>query len=272
MPFADLNGITLYYESYGHGPALVFAHGQGGNHLSWWQQVPAFQGDFRCITFDHRAFGLSQDLPDGPGRAQFGADVVALLDRLGVERFFLVAQSMGGRTAAGLVRLVPQRLRGVVFAGTTAGCVDDEIRELQRVYAESLPEKLRPLLARSLWPRFVETNPELAFLYREISRLNPKRPADFLALRPGYRGSFAELLAASRVPVLFLVGEHDAITPPEIVRRSAALVAGARFQVIPQAGHSAYFEKPGEFNAAVLTFVSGIADDVPPRDALAASG
>jgi pimeloyl-ACP methyl ester carboxylesterase len=271
MPFADVNGIRLYYESHGHGPALVFAHGQGGNHLSWWQQVPAFQDEFRCVTFDHRAFGLSQDLTDGPGRAQFAADAVALLDRLDIDRFFLVAQSMGGRTAAGLVRLVPHRLRAIVFAGTTAGCVDDEIRELQREYAESLPEASRPLLARSLWSGFVEANPELAFLYRQINRLNPKRPADFLALRPGYRGSFAELLAASGVPVLFLVGEHDAITPPAIVQRSAALVAGAGFQVIAQAGHSAYFERPDAFNAAVIDFIGSVAES-SPRDALAAGG
>src|SRR6266852_83785 len=102
MPYAAVNGIRLYYESHGDGPAIVFAHGAGGNHLSWWQQVPAFQNRYRCITFDHRAFGLSLDA-EGGGRAQFAADVVALLDKLEVDRFFLVAQSMGGRTAAGLV-------------------------------------------------------------------------------------------------------------------------------------------------------------------------
>ena len=42
MPFANINGIELYYETHGQGPALVFAHGGGGSHLSWWQQVPEF--------------------------------------------------------------------------------------------------------------------------------------------------------------------------------------------------------------------------------------
>lgn len=47
MPKAAVNGIQLYYESHGEGPAIVFAHGRGGNHLSWWRQVPAFSDDYR---------------------------------------------------------------------------------------------------------------------------------------------------------------------------------------------------------------------------------
>src|SRR5262249_45467845 len=70
MPFAPVNGIDLYYEVNGSGPALLFAHGQGGNHLSWWQQVPFFSRFYTCITFDNRAFGFSLDR-DGRGRTAF---------------------------------------------------------------------------------------------------------------------------------------------------------------------------------------------------------
>jgi len=257
MPFAPVNDIRLYYESHGRGPAIIFAHGAGGNHLSWWQQVPAFSRCYTCVTFDHRAFGLSQDLPAGPGRQQFGPDVLALADHLGIDRFFFVAQSMGGRTAAGLIRRAPERLRGVVFAGSTGGSVDDTTRALQRTHAATFPPGTT-LLTRALWPRFVEEQPQLAFLYRQINLLNPKRPPDFLAVQPGYRGSFSGYLAESGVPLLFLVGEHDAITPSHIVERAAALVPGARLQVLGSAGHSAYFEVPAAFNNAVLSFVAQV--------------
>jgi 3-oxoadipate enol-lactonase len=50
MPKAQVNGIELYYEVHGDGPAIVFAHGAGGNHLSWWQQVPVSASKYRCIT------------------------------------------------------------------------------------------------------------------------------------------------------------------------------------------------------------------------------
>ena len=51
MPFAPLNDIDLFYETHGEGPAIVFLHGRGGNHLSWWQQVPHFQERFRWDAF-----------------------------------------------------------------------------------------------------------------------------------------------------------------------------------------------------------------------------
>ena len=68
MPYAPINGTQLFYESHGDGPAIVFAHGRGGNHLSWWQQVAEFQHDYRCITFDHRGWGLPPGPDPGPNR------------------------------------------------------------------------------------------------------------------------------------------------------------------------------------------------------------
>jgi len=66
MPKAQINGIELYYEVHGNGPAVVCAHGAGGNHLSWWQQVPVLTPRYRCVIFDHRGFGQSLDSPNGP--------------------------------------------------------------------------------------------------------------------------------------------------------------------------------------------------------------
>ena len=84
MALAPVNGIRLYYETHGKGPALVLAHGAGGNHLSWWQQVPHFARRYRCVVFDHRAFGRSHDVRDGPGRRAFAEDLRHLLDHLGI--------------------------------------------------------------------------------------------------------------------------------------------------------------------------------------------
>ena len=59
MPVLTTSGTDLYYETHGSGPAIIFAHGAGGNHLSWYQQVPFFRDRFTCITFDSRGFGRS---------------------------------------------------------------------------------------------------------------------------------------------------------------------------------------------------------------------
>jgi pimeloyl-ACP methyl ester carboxylesterase len=65
-----------------------------------------------------------------------------------------------------------------------------------------------------------------------------------------------EVLSSLGVPVLFIVGEHDLITSPEMIREAQGLIPGARFHEISGAGHSAYFENPVEFNRVVLDFLS----------------
>jgi 3-oxoadipate enol-lactonase len=94
---------------------------------------------------------------------------------------------------------------------------------------------------------------------RDISRLNPPRPAGFLQSPPRpNRGSIHERLGASGIPVFFLVGEEDAITPPELIAACHSLIPGSVYQVVGGSGHSAYFEKPDEFNAAVFDFLQRV--------------
>lgn len=256
MPFAPVNGIDLYYESHGEGPALVFAHGAGGNHLSWWQQIPVFAQHFRCITFDHRAFGLSRDGEDEAkrGRRAFHEDLRDLLDYLEIDKVCIVAQSMGGRTAVGFSLLNPGRCAAIVFAGTTGGAIDDDVREMQDAYRETELGQM-PLGKRSVSPQLKERAAAMEFLYRSIGRLNPPRPKDFLAPIVGYRGSSAERIAGSAMRILFLVGDHDAVTPPAVIEGCHRAVLGSEYVVIENSGHSTYFEQPEAFNAAVMAFL-----------------
>jgi len=92
--------FQLYYERAGSGPTVVFLHGLGGNHLSWWQQVPYFMRWFDCITVDQRSFGMSPD-PDGSFCDAHPSDLGALLDHLKIDKAVLVGQSMGGWTIVG---------------------------------------------------------------------------------------------------------------------------------------------------------------------------
>ena len=131
MPKAQVNGIELYYEVHGNGPAVVFAHGAGGNHLSWWQQVPVFASKYRCITFDHRGFGQSPDVPNGPGGGAFVDDLKQLLEQLRIDRISLVAQSMGGRTCLGFTLAYPERVQALVMADTTGGFIDARMAQLR---------------------------------------------------------------------------------------------------------------------------------------------
>ena len=251
MPKAPINGIDLYYESQGEGPAIVFAHGAGGNHISWWQQVPQFSANYRCITFDHRGWGASIEPPGGPGRNAFVEDLRQLLDHLGVEQTFLVAQSMGGTACLGFALAYPQRTLGLVLGDTLGGATDPELTgPASRVPpAPTGPE-------RTLSRGFIKANPERTFLYQEIGGLNTVRSDD------GVPASSEQPLAADLgrlgIPTLLIVGEEDPICPPEVVRVFHGLVPGSSLEVVTGAAHSAHFEQPERFNRLVGEFFAGV--------------
>ena len=104
MPRVPVNGIQIDYQEFGEGQAIVFCHGAGGNLLSWWQQIPYFSQEYRCITFSHRGFGHSYDAPDGPGMESFVDDLAALLDHLEIESGPLGGAVYGRQDGAGFRR------------------------------------------------------------------------------------------------------------------------------------------------------------------------
>src|ERR1700694_2978547 len=136
MPFAGVNRIELYYEIHGpkpgSAPAIVFAHGAGGNHLSWWQQVPLFVYRYTCVVFDHRGYGRSTDVPGHAGGAMLVDDLRALLDHAGIERATFVAQSMGGWTCLAFALAHPERVERLLMCDTHGGLVSDEITSIWR--------------------------------------------------------------------------------------------------------------------------------------------
>lgn len=89
---------SIFYEVSGSGPALIFAHGVGGNHLSWWQQVAHFAARYTCVMFSHRGFTPSSTVPGATAPDAFADDLAALVEELKLPEVRLVAQSMGGWT------------------------------------------------------------------------------------------------------------------------------------------------------------------------------
>ncbi len=268
MPHLDLgDGFRLYYEV--HGPALdtpgvatpmLLAHGAGGNAMSWWQQIPAFMDRYPVITFDHRGFGRSPDIEDGPGRIAFGADTLALLDHLGVPRVHFVGHSMGGRTAFALYGRDPERVVSLTYSGTNGGAVDDRYRAL-RTQLEDDGTLAGTLLARALAPTYAAEEPAKHFLYRRIRSINPPRAREFLQQNGrmvNFRGTAATRLAQSGLPILWVVGELDRVVHPDLIALSHDVTPGSRFHVIPGAGHSGYFERPDDWNATVRTFLDEV--------------
>jgi 3-oxoadipate enol-lactonase len=245
----QLDGFEMFYECHGTGPAVVFAHGAGGTHLSWWQQIPFFSEHFQCVTFDHRGFGRSRDVGDKPGQRAFVQDLLNLLDHLDIQKAALVGQSMGGWTALGFASSFPERVTALVMCDSPGGYTNSEVDRLMAARFED-----REAFAKS----FSEQEPELAFLYEGIRRSTVDRTSDdWSNLR---RGLFSAPVDASRVieneiPTLFVVGEEDSIFPPELIEAVHRDIPGSELAIIPDAGHSVYFERPKVFNRLVKEFL-----------------
>ncbi len=254
MPSAAINEIELFYDEQNpneRDDAVVFLHGAGGNHMSWWQQVPHFRERYRCISIDHRGFGRSLDT-SGAGSQRFVDDLEALLDHLGIERTALVAQSMGGRSAIGFAVRAPERVRALVMADTWGFFAWPELREHVAEHRAQQSDAAAPLTARALGPKFQGENPAGTFLYRQIFDLNPPREGQ----SDDPDAPTRDEVAAMEVPTLFVVGSEDGLTPPEIIRQVHEIVPGSQFEEVAECGHSVYFEAPETFNQIVGTFLA----------------
>jgi pimeloyl-ACP methyl ester carboxylesterase len=254
MPRISLNDIEMFYDEQNpneRDDAIVFLHGAGGNHVSWWQQVPVFREWYRCISIDQRGFGRSLD-PSGAGNARFVDDLEGLLDALGIERAALIAQSMGGRSAIGFAARAPQRVSALVMADTWGFFDWPELQAEVQKYRQQQSDADALLTARALGPTFQAENPAGTFLYRQIFDLNPPR-----AQQPDDPNApTKEQIERLSVPTLFLVGSDDGLTPPEIIRRVHEIVPESQYVEVPGCGHSVYFEAPETFNEIVGTFLA----------------
>jgi 3-oxoadipate enol-lactonase len=254
MAFMEQDGFRLYYEdSGGDAPAVLFLHGAGGNHLSWWQQVPVFSEEYRCITVDQRGFGRSSGVSEN-GPAALPTDALALLDHLGVARAALVAQSMGGWAAAGAVVRAPGRFWAVVMANTVGNLTNPEIAALRQQLAAASPPRPPVLWHAALGPTFRKAEPVRSFLYAEIAGTNTPPPPAFRE-EMGRLTTPVERYAASSVPTLFLTSDEDGLIWPELSEKVHAHVPRSEFLRVPGAGHSTYFERPDVFNREVGAFL-----------------
>jgi pimeloyl-ACP methyl ester carboxylesterase len=257
VPYADSDGVKVYYEVHGTGPAVLFVHGSGGHHAAWWQQVAALSGSFTVITADLRGFGNTRWSREHDARS-FPGDIVAVLDAVsaggGPSSAVLVGQSIGAAAALRAALLRPDRAAGVILAHSLGGLSDPEVTSLVR-FDRAEAEKL-PVLDRLLTPAFRSSRPDLAFLFRQMGTFNTATMQDLRNLNSD--GPTVAELNAAPFPILLLAGEKDAVLSPATVRRAGSLLTNARVEVVPDAPHSMYWETPDLFNDAVGRFLKEV--------------
>jgi 3-oxoadipate enol-lactonase len=247
-------GAEIYYEVVGEGPAVVFAHGLGGNHLSWWQQIAHFAPRYTCVAFAHRGFPPSSPVCGRTAPDSYADDIAALIQELDLKDVALVGQSMGGWTCLEYALREPKKVRALVMASTSGtldfGHLEDaEVSE----WIQRSPAALADLQSRGIHPaggeRMAREQPALAQLYWQISEMAPASFREDVRVRiREVRTRSPSLLAKLAMPVQFITGDDDWVFPPAAGPALARLAPKGSAVRVPAAGHSVYFERAAQFN------------------------
>jgi pimeloyl-ACP methyl ester carboxylesterase len=258
---ADLPGARLWYEDAvpsgapraGGGTPVVFLHARTGSTGAWIHQLRAFTAaGYRCVAYDRRGHGRS--VPAQPSALHSAADDLhALMESLRIERFHLVGTAAGGIVALDFALSFPQRLASLVVANSIGGVQDEDYLQLQRRLRPSPQFDALPAEVRELGPSYRAANPEGV---REWVELERSSRAPGMPTLPKTRNHITfSALEKIEVPTLLLTGDADLYTPPPVLELFKKHIRASSAIVLPQCGHSAFWEQPELFNRAVLDFI-----------------
>ncbi len=255
MSKVDSSGTDIYFEVSGEGPAILFAHGAGGNAAIWFQQVAHFSDRFTCIAFDHRCFARTHADPSTISVPQFRDDALAILDTLGIEQAHLVGQSMGGFTCLRLALDRPDRVLSLTMSCTPGGLPNPEPSPAMRQLATSTgrgTDGVRSTMAKATF-----ANKARVQLYASIAAFNTEFDWQYLSgLRVTEDQVAFEQLTGITCPVMFVSGEEDPLFPSELLASYVPHFPNAKIEIVKDAGHSPYFEQPDVFNALLEDFIA----------------
>ena len=254
--YAEVPGARLWYrDTGGSGVPVVFLHAATGTTRNWEYQVPAVTAaGYRFVAYDRRGWGRSSIDAAGTAPTTGADDLRALLGLLGIDRFHLVGTAGGAFVALDYALSFPQQLRSLVIANSIGGVQDEDFLALGRRLRPSPQFDALPPDLRELGPSYRAANPDGTSRWLELERASrPNGPLP-TAQRMKNRLTFA-LMETITVPTLLLTGGADMYAPPAVLRLFAARVKGAGTLVVPDAGHSTYWEQPDIFNRAVLDFI-----------------
>jgi len=257
--------MLLAFDDYGPGPVVVLLHGFPFDRSMWSAQESSVGSIYRVIAPDLRGHGETA-APEGVYTMDAMADdVIELLDALQItEPVVLGGLSMGGYVALALMARHPERVRALMLMDTRASADTPEAagtREglARRVEADGNAGVVVDGMLPKLFSEFTRLNrPLVVESMRGVMERTTAR-AMIGALRGmAARPDRTAELARITVPTLVLVGADDVVTPPAEVRRMAEALPNAQIAVIPNAGHLAPLENPGDANEAILQFLGGL--------------
>ena len=240
--YADLNGIRMYYAVRGSGPVLVLLHGGAGNGEQFEHQIPEFEQHYQLIIPDMCAQGRTTDRPGPLTFHAMAEDVIALMDQLGIKRFDIMGWSDGGVIGIDIAIHHPGRLKHLVTFG--ANFSPDGLNPADVAWNDTATVSAFGDGMREGWKKL---NPEPAHYEAALGKVI-QMWRTLPAFTPAELGSI-------RTHVVICAGEHDVVRL-EHTQALAHAIPKAKMWIVPNASHSAMFEKPALVNAQVLAFLA----------------
>jgi len=265
----QVNGTELFVSVHGQldAPWVVLLNSMAADTSMWREQVNALSPHYRVMCMDWRGHGGSRNEPPPYSLDMLADDVVAAMTAMEVERPHLVGTSLGGMI--GMVLAIERRvaLRSLTVCSTLPRiepAMAATWAELATLVQRDGVRKAAVEATISRWftPAYARTHPEV------VERTRRMIAATTTDAYTGCIAAFRDLdlleeLSRIDIPTLFMVGERDPASTPEIMRAMHERVRGSRFQVVPSAAHLPSLEQPEAVNQALLGFFTVVQDGNP---------
>jgi pimeloyl-ACP methyl ester carboxylesterase len=249
---ATLPNTSLgYWDTGGTGEPVMFLHPASGSALVWLYQQPVFaNAGYRVIAYSRRNYYNSDSAPDSnPGSAS--VDLQSFIEYLRLNKFHLVSSAAGGSVAADYALSHPERLLSLTVSSNNLAARNGYIAEAaERIKLKEWDDL--PRWFRELGPSYRAVNPEGVAKWIE---LNEKSETGRGARQNLVNVVAPDKLESLKVRTLLMTGAADMFTPPSIMRMIARHVPNNELVIVPECGHSPYWEQPEFFNRTVLEFI-----------------
>lgn len=252
MPKAAIDGESLFFAARGdRGVPVIFVHGAGSSHLVWNAQIAALSEQARAFGLDLPGHGRS----DGMGRTNirsYADSVCRFMDALALDRAIIAGHSMGGAVAQTLGVEDPDRVLGLVLAGTGARLrvLPEFLEGARKAFAKTVHDFNEAEFAPDADPKLKELSEE------QMMTCGPTVfYGDLLSC-----DAFDAMTRVSeiRAPALVICGREDRMTPVKYSQYLAARIPHANLQVIEGAGHILMVEKADAVNRALLEWIPAL--------------
>lgn len=257
MPIETIRGepFNIRLDGPQGAPALLLSNSLGTNLSMWDPQIPEWSKSFRIVRYDSRGHGLSVATDKPYSMAMLGADALAILDHLGIEKAHWCGLSKGGMVGQWLATHAGARLGKVVLANTAARMGPPDLWDgrIKTVRANGMSGLVQPTLERWFSKEFRDG--DAATVAKVSAMLETTSPLGYACCCAAIRDmDQRESIRAVTNPVLVIIGRVDPATPPEAGHQIADAIPGAK-RVELDAAHLSNLEQPVAFTTAVLDFL-----------------